>query len=208
MISKPRGISQNCVYNKVREQMKGGGAVQEEEIVKLIKNRNEAGIEELLRRYGPLIRYIIMPILHNAQDQEECVSEVAMRVWDKIDLYDNRRGSWNAWLTALTRNTALNRARRNKRFDATADILPETPSPAPTPEEMMLQKERQEAVKRALHQLSSKERALFYRKYYYLQPTAQIASELGMTKRAVEGKLYRLKKRLRKILGGDGHEVS
>lgn len=43
----------------------------------------------------------------------------------------------------------------------------------------------------------------FYRKYYYLQSTAQIARELGMTERAVEGKLYRLKKKLRNLLGGD-----
>ena len=28
--------------------------------------------------------------------------------------------------------------------------------------------------------------------------------ELGMTERAVEGRLYRLKKRLRTMLGGDG----
>lgn len=47
---------------------------------------------------------------------------------------------------------------------------------------------------------------LFYRKYYYLQSIAQIASELGMTERAVEGKLYRLKKQLRKMLGGEVHE--
>ena len=40
---------------------------------------------------------------------------------------------------------------------------------------------------------------------YYLQSTAQIASELGMTERAVEGKLYRLKKKLRKMLGGEVH---
>ncbi|MFR0796033.1 MAG: sigma factor-like helix-turn-helix DNA-binding protein [Oscillospiraceae bacterium] len=45
---------------------------------------------------------------------------------------------------------------------------------------------------------------MFYRKYYYLQSTAQIAAELGMTERAVEGRLYRLKKRLRTMLGGDG----
>ena len=35
--------------------------------------------------------------------------------------------------------------------------------------------------------------------------TAQTAAELGLTERAVEGKLYRLKKRLRKSLGGEGH---
>jgi RNA polymerase sigma-70 factor (ECF subfamily) len=46
---------------------------------------------------------------------------------------------------------------------------------------------------------------IFFRKYYYLQTTAQIASETGMTERAIEGRLYRIKKRLRKLLGGDGN---
>lgn len=51
----------------------------------------------------------------------------------------------------------------------------------------------------------ARDRALLYRKYYYLQSTAQIAAELGMTARAVEGRLYRLKKQLRRMLGGEGH---
>ena len=51
--------------------------------------------------------------------------------------------------------------------------------------------------------LSASDRVLFYRKYYYLQSTAQIAAELGLTERAVEGRLYRLRRRLRKALGGD-----
>ena len=36
----------------------------------------------------------------------------------------------------------------------------------------------------ALGQLSAGERLLFYRKYYYLRSTAQIALELGLTERA------------------------
>lgn len=180
--------------------------MQEQEIIMLIKARNERGMEELLKCCGPLMRYIIKPILPNVQDQEECLSEAAMRVWDKIDLYNPKVGNWNAWLTALTRNTALNKARKNKCSDSAVDIPPDIPSKLLTPEEVVLQKEQQEAVRRALRQLSPKERALFYRKYYYLQSTEQIASELGMTKRAVEGKLYRLKKRLRKRLGGEGYE--
>ena len=76
----------------------------------------------------------------------------------------------------------------------------------PSPEELIIQKELQSALNYALRQLSPKDRMLFYRKYYYLQSTAQIASELGMTERSVEGKLYRLKKQLRKMLGGEVHE--
>ena len=82
----------------------------------------------------------------------------------------------------------------------------EAPTPEPTPEEVVLQKERQAALRSALEKLSPKDRTLFYRKYYYLQSTAQIASELGLTERAVEGRLYRLKQRLRKTLGGEAHE--
>ena len=33
--------------------------------------------------------------------------------------------------------------------------------------------------------------------------TAQIAAELGITERAAEGRLYRLRQRLRNLLGGD-----
>lgn len=77
------------------------------------------------------------------------------------------------------------------------------PSPELTPEEALLRQERQTALQAALGQLSAGERLLFYRKYYYLQSTAQIALELGLTERAVEGRLYRLKRQLRKLPGGD-----
>ena len=75
-----------------------------------------------------------------------------------------------------------------------------------TPEEALLRREREETLRKALSALPHGERVLFYRKYYYRQSTAQIARELGMTERAVEGRLYRLKKSLRAKLGGDRHE--
>lgn len=135
--------------------------------------QDERGMEALLLHYGPLMRYIIAPILPDPQDREECLSEVSMRVWSRIAQFDPARGSWNAWLTAVTRSTALNY-------------------------------QRSAALHDALARFGQNDRALFYRKYYYLQSTAQIAAELGMTERAVEGRLYRLKKRLRTMLGGDG----
>ncbi|MDE7218981.1 MAG: sigma-70 family RNA polymerase sigma factor, partial [Oscillospiraceae bacterium] len=81
-------------------------------------------------------------------------------------------------------------------------LSPEQPSPAPGPEEQALRRALLEELPRALENLSQKDRILFHRKYYYLQSIAQIAAEMGMTERAVEGRLYRLKKRLRKELGG------
>lgn len=178
----------------------------EKEILKLIKNRDERGIDEFLRHYSPLIKYIIAPILQNFSDREECLSEISMKVWDKIELYDERKGSFNGWLTALARNTALNRAKQIKAVISTEDLHSETVSPEPGPEEKLIKQEQEKALQKALNKLSRKERELFYRKYYYLQSTAQISRELSVTERAVEGKLYRIKKKLRKEIGGEANE--
>lgn len=174
-----------------------------QEIAALLKERDEKGIAMLIEHYGPLMRYIIAPILTNAHDREDSFSEITMRIWEKIEQFDPGRGSWKAWLTALTRNAALNYLRKNSAFENSGEIPESTPSLEPTPEERAILNERKEALCMALAGLSSKDRAMFYRKYYYMQSTAQIAAELGMSERAVEGRLYRIKKKLREKLGGE-----
>ena len=178
--------------------------MHEQEVLALLRAGDERGAEALLRHYAPLMRYIIAPIVPNALDREECLSEASLRVWNKIAQFDAARGSWSAWLTAVTRNTALNFQRSAARHGDAQTLPEDAPSPEASPEEALLQAERRAALHDALARLGQNDRALFYRKYYYLQSTAQIAAELGTTERAVEGRLYRLKKRLRTMLGGDG----
>lgn len=180
--------------------------MNENEVLRLLRERDERGLEELLRHYGPLMRYIIAPILPDEHEREDCLSEVTIRVWERIRQFDPERGSLKAWLTAITRNAAISCAGRAKQHASLDDMPDGTPSPLPTPEEALLRAEKQAALRRALSQLDGNEQLLFYRKYYYRQSTQQIASELGMTERAVEGRLYRIKQRLRKALGGDGYE--
>lgn len=174
----------------------------EHQILAWLRERDERGMEALLRQYGPLMRYIIRPILPNEQDAEDCLSDVSLRIWEKIHTYDPDRGSFTAWLTAVTRNTAINQVRRK---DSETDEATEEPvSPDPTPEEQVLEQERRQEGMRLLARLSQTEQNLIYRKYYYRQPTEKIAAEMGMTSRAVEGKLYRIRKKLQKWIGGDG----
>lgn len=177
--------------------------MQGHEIAELLLQKDPDGMELLLKHYGPLIKYIIAPILSSPQDREDCLSEVTVRIWERIGQFDPQRGSWSAWLTAITRNTAISFARSISRHDAGEYIPDSRPSADPAPEEAVIRQEQSKALKAALGRLTAGELALFYRKYYYMQSTAQIAAELGMTGRSVEGKLYRLKRKLRRALGGE-----
>ncbi len=174
--------------------------MHDSEIVELIRAGDSRGLELLLHSYGPLMKYIIAPILNDPSDREECLHDAAMRVWDKIDLYIEERGSFRAWLTAVTRRMALNKRRAVTSIDS---VDGDIPADEDSPEEAVLKRERSEQLHSALTKLSTADRTLFYRKYYYMQSTRQIASEVGMTERALEGRLYRIKKKLRRLMGGE-----
>ena len=152
------------------------------ELLDLLRRDRAAGTEALLTRYRPLLRYVIGGILAESGDGEDCLSEVCLVLWQKLDSFDPAKGSLSAWLTAV----------------ATGE--PVSPD---TPEQALLRQERAERLKAALGGLRDRDRQLFYRRYYYLQPLSQIAAEMGMTERAAEGRLYRLRQRLRQELGGD-----
>lgn len=174
----------------------------EREIIDLIMKRDESGLSELLKHYRPMIRYIITPILHNVQDQEECISEIMMKVWENISGFDEEKSSFRTWLTAISRNTALNYLRKNSKHEIFEEHLENLSTIKDNPEELIVRKERQKELYILLQKLSDREKILFYRKYYYMQQTSQIAREMGMTVRAAEGKLYRIKQKLRRQMGG------
>ena len=70
-----------------------------------------------------------------------------------------------------------------------------------TPEEEVIQRERQAKLEAAIRSLSGTDKILFYRRYYYMQSVKQISAETGMTLKSVESRLYRLKQRLKDEMG-------
>ena len=170
------------------------------ELLALYRQDAAKGMERLLGQYTPLLRYVIGGVLRHPQDTEDCLSEVSLALWQKLERYDPDRGTLPVWLTAVARNAALNALQARLRRERN---LPETSPDPPTPEQEVLRRERTRALRQALAGLKTRDRDLFYRKYYYLQSTDRIAAELGTTPRAVEGRLYRIRKKLQAQLGGE-----
>ena len=168
------------------------------QLLQQIAGGDEAALRTLMVRYDARIRYIIRPFLPDAREQEECLQDVAMTLWRKAGEYDSSKAAFAAWLTVICRNAALNRARR-QRAEAPLDETLTVPSA----EDEVLRRERQRRLYAAVGQLQGEERQLFFRKYYYGQSTVQIAGEMGLTERGVEGRLYRLRRKLRRLMGGE-----
>ena len=181
---------------------------EDRRLAERMARRAAGALEEVQTAYTPLLRYIIAPILPDERDREECLADAVHRAWMSIEQFDSNRASLAAWLAAIARNAALNRLREAGRHPQwePLDDHPHLSDPAQGPEEAVLTAELAAALRRAVENLSPRDRDLFLRKYYYYQSAAQMAAELGLTLRGVEGRLYRIRKRLQKELGGDWHD--
>lgn len=164
-------------------------------------------LEQILEQYGDMMAYVVRGILPDPHETEECLARIRLRLWEKLASYREERASLATWITTLCRNMALDRLRQLRRDGAyTAPLENWAPDPAPGPEELYLRQERRAQLQKAIAALNRRERELVYRKYFYLQSTAQIAAEMGLSSRSVEGRLYRIRSRLRTLLGGDFFE--
>lgn len=161
-------------------------------------------LEQLISEYAPMMEYIVRGILSDPHEAEDCLAQIKAKLWEKASLYDESKASPATWITAVCRNAAYDRLRALKRqAERSGELTPDIPDPAPGPEERLLRAERAEQLSQAISRLSVADQQLFYRKYYYLQSTARIAAELSTSERAVEGRLYRIRKKLQKQLGGE-----
>ena len=83
------------------------------ELIRDLQQRSDGSLDRLKLHYGPLIRYVIAPILSDPRDREEVFSDILVRVWDRAGQFDPAHGNWTNWLSAIARNAAIDRARRN-----------------------------------------------------------------------------------------------
>jgi RNA polymerase sigma factor (sigma-70 family) len=170
-----------------------------------------------------------------AQDAEECVNDLFVAVWQEIDTFDANRGTLHTWLTMRAKYIALDRRRQLCRRQAhsmqpadetrqwsSADgsgnrkssgrgyeydhrvVLP--PHPEASMENLLEQSEQREELRRALATLPELDRYLIYQRYFKFASTEELATQTGLTRHAVDTRLWRARKSLREALKEHAHE--
>lgn len=133
------------------------------------------------------------------EDAEECANDVMLRLLTRRESYDSARGSLETFVRVMTRTEALSRLRR-KRPDA-----------LPLDEELYITAEPEEyigdIIETVLDSLTQRERMLFTLRFLYGVESREIARRLGMTRGGVDVAVLRLRRKLKKLLEGQGITV-
>ena len=167
------------------------------------KDKNIAQVNNnFYEKYNPQIRAIVTRILNNAGqsgDIEDCVSTVFLELMEKLQQYNEMRGSMAAFVTVITRSAALNYCRGNTRKiyeligDDKIDFLSE-------PLRFENEVEFDMLVESLFEKLTEKERVLFTMRFILFDSTEEIAKVFKINRNTVDKRVSRLKSKVKKLL--------
>ncbi len=186
--------------------------MNDDTIVGLFMARNEQAIVEAKAKYGSFCRRIAQNVLGNAEDAEECFSDVLLILWNNIPPEQPR--SLKAYVTGITRRQAIKRLRDRNTQSRSGSIvskpLDELEECLPSSEDVEKQVEANVLTKLIddwLSLLSDDDRVLFLRRYWYEDSISELAEKLHESPGRVTKRLFRLRKKLGKYLENEGFSV-
>lgn len=159
--------------------------MDDRKIIDLYWKRSESAISETAKKYGRYCLQIAFHILHNHEECEECVNDTYWRAWNAIP--PNRPNRLAVFLGKITRNLSLDRYAHNtaeKRgkgevplaLNELAECIPSSFDTEQAVDAHILT----ELLNHFLSGIKQETRIIFIKRYWYLFPVKEIASELNI----------------------------
>jgi RNA polymerase sigma-70 factor, ECF subfamily len=161
---------------------------------------DEAAFREFHTRYFDRL-YQFMLVITRGQEHEarEVLQETLLRVARRARPFDDEDAFW-CWLKTVARNAARDGGRKQRRYFALLEKFSfrrqETGSYASNGADSRLQT----LLAESLNELAPDERLLVEAKYLDGESVRELAASTGLTEKAIESRLLRLRRQLRERL--------
>lgn len=84
----------------------------------LLQQKSERGFTLLYNNYADALFSVIFQIVEKKEIAEDLLQDTFVKIWKKIDTYDETKGTLFTWMLNIARNTAIDfiRLRRNEFY--------------------------------------------------------------------------------------------
>ncbi len=186
--------------------------MEDKEIVKMFKDRDESAIAAAQSQYGSYCGKIAFNILNCSEDSEECVNEAMLRAWNSIPPHDPENLA--GYLGKITRNLAISLLRKKgrekrggKQYELVYEELSEVAAKGEDIKDAAEYKELVKTINDFLDQLPQIKRQICILRYRDFEPVADIAVRLCVKESYVLTTLSRTRKKLKIYLEKRGFTV-
>ena len=184
--------------------------MEDERIVSLFWDRDEQAITESSKKYGSYCRSIAHNILADPADEEECINDTWLHVWNAIP--PQKPSVLSVFLGKITRNLSFDvykKRHREKRgrgeIPLVLDELAECVSGNDDPEGAVIEAELKEQINSFLADLPEESRHMFVLRYWYSDSIKNIAGRFNKSENSITVTLSRIRVKLKKYLAVRGY---
>ena len=154
---------------------------EDPDLARRLKAREPQAMADLYDRYGRLAYALIYRIVRDAAAAEDLVQETFLRVWNRVQSFDQERGALGPWVLTVARNRAIDYLRSvDGRMSAGALELDRLESPALFCEfdAGALSLDRARRLKSAFEKLSPNQRMVIELAYYEGMSQTEMAERM------------------------------
>ena len=154
---------------------------------------------ELDGKYGKACSRLSYNIVNNTQDAEECVNDAYLGAWNAIP--PARPNPLLSYILKIVRNISLNSywkkmaAKRGGQYTVALEEIE-----ACIADKEIEVKELAQIIEQFLDTLTSKNRVIFMRRYWFADSLRDIAELVGLSEKNVSVRLTRMRKNLKEYL--------
>ena len=186
--------------------------MEDEKIVSLYWDRDEAAIRETEEKYDRYLTRIAYNILNNHEDSRESVNDTYLAAWESMP--PHRPSVLSTYLAKITRRLSIDIFRRRTRekrkgseYAISLSELGECVSGGNTTEEIINVKLLADAIGIYLRTLPEDARNLFIGRYYFPDSLKEAAAYCGMTESKAKSLLHRTRLGLKEYLQKEGFDL-
>jgi len=155
--------------------------------------------DRLARHYRTLLLAMAFLRTSDREEAEDLVQEVLARAWEKLPALE-QPGAFAGWLQRIMRNACCNWSRGRQHQPLSLEDCQPTSQPALDPPAVMLARERQWVLRAALLALAPDNRLALLMHLWGEYSYEEIGRLLDVPVSTVDGRIYRAKQQLRRIL--------
>ncbi len=152
--------------------------------------------EALYREFYGKVRGYIYSKIDNYHEAEDIASNVFLKIYEKIDSFDETRATLSTWIYTITRNTLTDYFRTRK----ISNEIPETLAEDSSLEDNVCNADMLEKLADALETLNERERNIIILKFYSGITLKDIGERIGVSYTYVKVLYNNALKKLRIIL--------
>ena len=154
--------------------------------------------------FRPVYRYVLS-LCFDTHLAEEVTQRAFWSAYRHFDTFEGR-SDVNTWLCKIAKNELLQHQRKRK-FLPLGEHESSIPSPAPSPEALIGDKDQAEAIQRIVHELGDPYKEVFLLRVYGEFEYARIAALFGKSESWARVTYYRAKQKIwERIEKEDAHE--